>query len=73
MTESPLLTSDEVAERLRVETVTVRRWAASGKIPCGRLPNGDYRFDWREILTSIFPAHGTSGGQGHPEPAAESA
>jgi excisionase family DNA binding protein len=38
------LTVKEVAERLRVSTVTVYNWAASGRIPCIRLSKKALRF-----------------------------
>jgi excisionase family DNA binding protein len=39
----PLLTSSEVAERLRVNVATVRRYASNGALPAVRL-GGAYRF-----------------------------
>lgn len=47
-----LLTSNEVARRLRVDAATVARWAWRGRVPCRpngepgviRIPSGHYRF-----------------------------
>ncbi len=50
-----ILTSEEVAERLKVKAVTVRRWASIGKIPAGRCPDGDWRFIWPSVFAAIFP------------------
>lgn len=35
--DEPLLTVDEVAERLNVSTKTVRRWIKTGELPAYRL------------------------------------
>lgn len=45
MTQEPsLLTTSEVAKRLRVDAATVRRWCIEGAIAHIRLPSGVYRF-----------------------------
>jgi excisionase family DNA binding protein len=45
MTQEPtLLTTSEVARRLRVDAATVRRWCIDGQIAHVRLPSGVYRF-----------------------------
>lgn len=38
-----LMTTSEVAQALRVDSSTVRRWAATGAIAAVRLPNGTFR------------------------------
>lgn len=46
MEEKKLLTSPEVARRFRVNTITVRRWAANGTLtPAIVTPGGRLRFD----------------------------
>lgn len=55
MTPIPaLLTASEVAQALRVDAATVRRWANDGLIESIRLPGGTFRFPARvvEHLTS---------------------
>lgn len=52
--EGRLLTVAEAAEALRLDPSQVRRLAASGKIPCYRLPSlggrSHYRFSLAEIM-----------------------
>lgn len=45
-----LLTIQDVAEKLNVNTNTVYKWKAAGKITCIKLPGGDIRFkpEWLE-------------------------
>jgi predicted site-specific integrase-resolvase len=57
------LATQEIAARLGKDVVTIRRWAARGEIPAGKLPNGEYIFDWHEVYASIFPQHSTAGDQ----------
>src|SRR3989442_14982702 len=45
-----LLTKGEVAQLCRVETRTVDRWVAAGKIKCYRIPSGRLLFRKRDVL-----------------------
>ena len=50
MTQEPvLLTTAEVARKLRVDPATVRRWCLDGLIEHVRLPGGVYRFHADDI------------------------
>jgi excisionase family DNA binding protein len=50
MQDAPaLLVQQEVADLLRVEPRTVRRWAREGKIPAVKLPSGEYRFRREDV------------------------
>jgi excisionase family DNA binding protein len=49
MTQPLLLTTSEVARKLRVDAATVRRWCIDGHIPHVRLPSGVYRFHSDDI------------------------
>jgi excisionase family DNA binding protein len=40
-----LLTTQEVADLLRVDTHTVRRWIAARKLDAVRLPGGEWRVE----------------------------
>ena len=44
-----LLTTGEVATALRVDSSTVRRWAANGSVSSVRLPNGTIRIPRSEL------------------------
>lgn len=48
-----LLTSPEVADRLRVGVAVVQEWARDGKIECIKLPSGRFRFR-REVIDAIL-------------------
>lgn len=48
-----LLTSGQVAERLRVRQSTVRRWAANGRIPVVRVSPKVLRFDWQDVVAAV--------------------
>ena len=45
--EPELLTVSEVAERLRVDQTTVRRWITNGLLEAVRLPHGGKRQGYR--------------------------
>lgn len=49
LNSDPLLTTDEVASLFRVDTATVNRWAAGGRIGGIRTPGGHRRFRESEI------------------------
>lgn len=41
----PLMTTEEVAATFRVDTATINRWAAAGKLAAIKTPgNGEWRF-----------------------------
>lgn len=61
-----LLTSGEAADVLQVDPQTVNRWGDSGKLTCGRTPNGHRRFREREVLALAARLHGTDGPGGEP-------
>ena len=46
----PMLTCAEAADALSVHPVTIRRWAAEGRMPAARKIGGRWRFD-AELLT----------------------
>jgi excisionase family DNA binding protein len=55
MSAERLLTTDEVAARLRIGIVTVRLWAADGRLPCVRLSKTRLLFrpeDIEAVLTA---------------------
>jgi len=45
----PLLTPAEVAALFRVDSKTVTRWAAAGRIGCIKTPGGHRRFRETEV------------------------
>jgi excisionase family DNA binding protein len=49
MPGADLLTPSEAAERLRVTTKTLRRWALAGKVAAVTLPSGQLRYPAVEI------------------------
>ncbi len=51
-----LLTKCEVAQLCRVETRTVDRWVAAGKITCYRTPGGRLLFRERDVLMTADQA-----------------
>lgn len=62
---SDLLTSEELAQRLRLRPSTVKRWAQEGIIPSLRLSGKVVRFDPEEVeraLRSRATADAGSGG-----------
>lgn len=48
-----MLRSSELAKEVGVSKQTVLRLAASGDIPCSRLPSGHYRFDLEEVKAAL--------------------
>ena len=61
---SPLMTTREVAELLRVSPATVLRWAQAGKLPSVRLSSAVLRFDADELDAALreraTPSRGVS-------------
>jgi len=51
MEDEPVLTVDEVAQRLRLSPVTVRRWLRAGKLRGVRL--GQTKAGWRVRLSEV--------------------
>lgn len=49
MTEVTLMTTSEVAERLRVDSSTVRKWVLKGLLRATTLPGGHHRFRAEDI------------------------
>lgn len=47
-----ILTSDELAERLKANPETIRRQTRNGSIPALRL-GGEYRYEWGEVVAAI--------------------
>lgn len=52
-TSDELLTTAEVAERLRVSQVTVARWVKKGQLDAVRLPGGTLRFKESDIASIV--------------------
>jgi excisionase family DNA binding protein len=48
-----MLRSSELAKEVGLSKQTVLRLAASGVIPCSRLPSGHYRFDLEEVKAAL--------------------
>jgi len=51
--EKVLLTTREMARFLRISTATIDKYRKRGLIPYVRLPNGQVRFEQREIMRWI--------------------
>ena len=53
--EEVVLTSNEVAELLKVHLSSVRRWSRSGKLKGYRLGgDGDWRFSRKDVLAFLY-------------------
>jgi excisionase family DNA binding protein len=50
-----LLTPAEAADRLRVTTKTLRRWAEAGNIAAVRLPSGQLRYPAEAVAAIADP------------------
>ena len=57
-----LLTTEELAARLKLETSTIREWARSGKIPVLRLSAKVLRFNLAEVMAALQSGNGSEGG-----------
>jgi excisionase family DNA binding protein len=53
--DATLLTTSEVARKLRVDVETVRRWARSGKLRAIRLPSKQMRFLLSDVEAMTSP------------------
>jgi excisionase family DNA binding protein len=60
MPEDNLLTTAELAKRLKVTPDTVREWTRRGSIPGIRLSAKVIRYDLRQVLAAIAKAQGVS-------------
>jgi excisionase family DNA binding protein len=49
----PLLTTPELAEKLRVNRNTIVIWAKNGQIPSVRLGSKTLRYDLAEVLAAL--------------------
>ncbi|MDO3024419.1 MerR family transcriptional regulator [Mycobacteroides abscessus] len=56
MTEVTLMTTSEVAERLRVDSSTIRKWVAKGLLKAVTLPGGHHRFRQEDIEALLAEA-----------------
>jgi excisionase family DNA binding protein len=53
--EAELLTVDQVARVFGVHATTVRRWAATGRLPCIRMSNWYVRFRRADVERLLEP------------------
>lgn len=53
------MTTSEVAQALRVDSSTVRRWATTGAIAAVRLPNGTFRIPRTALDELLMPTEAT--------------
>lgn len=67
MSETDLLTTEELAERLHVRPSTVREWARRGKIPTVRLSPKVVRYSLAAVVNSVGQARQEAKGVHHAE------
>lgn len=53
MSRPELLTADEVADRLRVQPSTIRRWTQEKKIPAVRLTPKVVRYEFDAVVDAL--------------------
>jgi excisionase family DNA binding protein len=53
VSDTELLTVNQLAERLHVRPRTVQVWARQGRIPSVKLSAKVVRFDWDAVLTAL--------------------
>ncbi len=53
MSNTELLTAQEVAERLSVHVESVRRWTRQGDLAAVRLPSGRYRYRTEDVAAMV--------------------
>ncbi|QSM88763.1 helix-turn-helix DNA binding protein [Mycobacterium phage prophi91-3] len=49
MADIALFTTSEVADRLRVDSSTIRKWVAKGQLKAITLPGGHHRFRLEDV------------------------
>ena len=50
---SDLITSEDLANRLKVKVTTIKRWTRAGAIPCIKISGKVIRYDYAEVLASL--------------------
>jgi excisionase family DNA binding protein len=60
-----LLTIDEIAQRLRCSTKSIRRHVHAGRLPALRGPGGRLLFDPQEVRDALRPATAGNAGTSH--------
>src|SRR4051812_41712584 len=58
-----LLTIEELAERLKVKTTTIREWGRSGRIPARRLSHKVVRYCLPDVLAALEASRGRGAGR----------
>jgi predicted site-specific integrase-resolvase len=53
VSDTVLLTANQLAERLHIRPRTVQAWARLGRIPTVKLSAKVVRFDWQAVLTVL--------------------
>jgi excisionase family DNA binding protein len=53
VSDTELLTVDQLADRLHVRPRTVQAWARQGRIPTVKLSAKVVRFDWLVVLAAL--------------------
>jgi excisionase family DNA binding protein len=53
MSETDLLTAEDLAARLRSRPSTIRRWARAGRIPAVRVTAKVVRYDLAEVMRAM--------------------
>jgi excisionase family DNA binding protein len=53
VSDTELLTVDQLAERLHIRPRTVQLWARKGRIPTVKLSAKVIRFEWLVVLASL--------------------
>lgn len=64
MSDTELLTVNQLAERLQVRPRTVQAWARQGRIPSVRLSAKVVRFDREDVVASLRDAESHRKGNG---------
>ena len=55
MQDTRLLTTQQAAELLLVESKSIRRWLKAGKLQGCKLPGGDWRICLEDLLSVLQP------------------